>query len=137
MSFLDKLKIGVSEAGNKAKILVEQNKLRLANVTKQAQIERLQKEIGIIVTNLHFEGKAFSPEVCHKQLEDISILKVEIEQNEHEIEMLNEEKECKQCGKESPVLAKVCVHCQAEFEIIDVTTKPAIEPILIDVHKKE
>lgn len=137
MSFLDKLKTTVSEAGSKAKILVEQNKLKLANVAKQAQIEKLHKEIGAMVASLHFAGEDISVDAFQQQLEQISILKHEIEQNEHEIEMLSEEKECKQCGKETPVLAKVCLYCQAEFEIIDVSNKEQIEPILIEGNVKE
>lgn len=46
MSFLDKLKSGVSEAGTKAKILVEINRLKLINVGKQNEISGLYKEIG-------------------------------------------------------------------------------------------
>lgn len=138
MSFFDKLKHGVSEAGNKAKVLVEQNKLKLANVSKQSQIDKLHKEIGSKLTELHFAGQPINIELFSQQIEAISILKIEIEQNEQEIAALEEEKVCKQCGKENAMLAKICVHCNVPFDIIDVTKAQDKEDhLLIDRTNKD
>lgn len=121
MSFFDKLKSGMSEAGNKAKVLVEQNRLKLANLAKQSQIEKLYKEIGMYVANQYNQESTIRINELQSQLEAISILKLEIEQNEIEIAQLSEEKECKKCGKDNPIVARICIHCQAEFDIIDGT----------------
>jgi len=136
MSFIDKLKSGMTEAGNKAKILVEQNKLKLANVSKQTQIEKLYKEIGAKVTKRHLAGEQFSTDDCKQELEAISILLLEIEQNEIEIAQLSDEKVCKQCGKDNTIVAKVCIHCNAPFDIIDANAPPHT-PVYLEENTKE
>ncbi|GAB6992330.1 hypothetical protein [Paenibacillus pini] len=46
MSFFDKLKSGVTEAGNKAKNAVEINRLKMQNSSKQKEIEHSYQQIG-------------------------------------------------------------------------------------------
>lgn len=133
MSFFDKLKSGLHEAGNKAKIVVEQNKLKLKNVSKESQIEKLYKEIGEKVVKLHMERKDYGLDEFKTELEAISILKLEIEQNEVAIAQLSDEKECHHCGKSNPIIARICTYCEKPFEIIEVSG----EPLLIDEKAKD
>ncbi|MBC8079071.1 MAG: zinc ribbon domain-containing protein, partial [Gorillibacterium sp.] len=46
MSFFDKLKSGVTDAGNKAKLAVEVNRLKLQNHSKQKEIDQNFQKIG-------------------------------------------------------------------------------------------
>ena len=124
MSFLDKLKTSVSEAGVKAKNLVEINKLKLINVSKNAEIDKLYKEIGEKVTNYAASNMDISAVLFQNQLEQIAILKHEIEQNNYQISHLSEEKLCPKCGRANTVNARYCIHCQASFTIIE-SAKPS------------
>ncbi|PAD80232.1 MULTISPECIES: zinc ribbon domain-containing protein [Paenibacillus] len=121
MSFFDKFKAGVSEAGNKAKILVEVNKLKLQNSSKRSEIDGQLLEIGKIVY-ASAESGAWPPdrqsfEACMRRIQE---LKFEMEQNELQIANLSDEKLCRACGKSSAMNARFCPHCGATFEVIQV-----------------
>ena len=120
MSLIDKIKSGVSEAGQKAKIVVEVNKLRLINVSKQSEINSLYKQIGervyqYVDQNISLESALFASE-----LEQINILKFEIEQNTYQIHNLNDEKSCPRCQHHNAFDARECSHCHEPFPIHEI-----------------
>lgn len=122
MSLLDKLKAGVAEAGSKAKTVVEINRLKMVNLTKQNEINQSYQEIGRLV----FEASEAAEETAPgDRLEPlfgrIRRLKWEIEQNAHKIANLSELKKCGGCGADAAFDARECPKCGAGFEIIDVT----------------
>jgi len=132
MSFLDKLKTGVSEAGSKAKILVEVNKLKLINVGKQNEINGLYKEIGEKVTQAAELGQELKLAFFGEQLEQIAMLKSEIEQNQLRMINLTDDKQCPNCQSSIPIDAKECPNCNKSFLIEE---KQAIEPNYIELPK--
>lgn len=132
MSFLDKLKTGVSEAGSKAKILVEINKLKLVNVGKQNEINGLYKEIGEKVTQAAELGQELKLAFFSDQLEQIAILKGEIEQNQLRIVNLSDDKQCPSCQSTLPIDAKECPNCNNSFLIEE---EQIIEPSYIELPK--
>lgn len=120
MSLIDKIKSGVSEAGQKAKIVVEVNKLRIVNVSKQSEINSLYKQIGEKVTQYVDQSIALQTSLFASELEQIDMLKFEIEQNTHQINNLNDEKTCPHCKHDNAFDARVCTQCHAPFPIHDV-----------------
>mgnify|MGYP001351523078 CR=1 FL=1 len=115
MGFMDKVKSGVTEAGNKAKVLVEVNKLKLQNSGKQKDIEKQWLEIG----KRTFLAKAGRrPPVTEVELQplfnDVYRLEDEIQENAKQIMKLSNEKEC-ECGKASPLDARFCPSCGRTF----------------------
>lgn len=133
MSFFDKLKSGVSEAGSKAKVLVEINKLKLINVGKQNEINGLYKEIGEKVTLAAELGQELQLVYFSEQLEKIAMLKTEIEQNQLKISNLSDEKQCPSCNRSLPIDAKACPSCNTSFLIEE---PQIIEPTYIDLSSK-
>lgn len=117
MNFFDKLKSGVSEAGSKAKVLVEVNKLKLINVGKQNEINGLYKEIGEKVALAAELGQELQLAYFSEQLEKISMLKTEIEQNQLKIANMSDDKECPQCRQTVSIEAKQCPNCNNSFLI--------------------
>lgn len=130
MSFFDKLKTGMSEAGSKAKVLVEVNKLKLINVSKQNEINGLYKEIGEKVTLSAELGQELQIAYFSEQLEKIAMLKTEIEQNQLKIANLSDDKQCPNCQRMIPIDAKQCPHCNNSFLIEE---QVSIEPSYIDL----
>ncbi|MFC6331490.1 zinc ribbon domain-containing protein [Paenibacillus septentrionalis] len=133
MSFIDKLKSGVSEAGMKAKVLVEINRLKLINVGKQNEINGLYKEIGEKVTLAAELGQELQLSYFSDQLEKISMLKTEIEQNLLKITNLSDEKQCPACQRSNPIDALQCPHCGNSFIVQERST---IEPTYIELPKQ-
>jgi len=119
MSFMDKVKSGFSEAGSKAKVVVEVNKLKLNNGNKQKEIEKLYQNIG----HLFFQ-KAVGrlPEVAESVYQsviaEIVRLENEIEENKKQIKALTNEKDCV-CGKPAPLDARFCPSCGHTFPATD------------------
>lgn len=115
MGFLDKVKSGLNDAGNKAKTLVDVNRLKLQNSTKRKEIEELQQQIGQIV----FEAAVGRrPEAGIGELQPrydrIIALEQEIQENKKQIQILSDEKECV-CGKTVPLEARFCSACGRTF----------------------
>ena len=121
MSLIDKIKSGVSEAGQKAKVVVEVNKLRLINVSKQSEINSLYKQIGEKVSQYVDQSVALEPALFATELEQINILKFEMEQNTYQIHNLNDEKSCPQCQHLNAFDARECSQCHEPFPIHDIT----------------
>lgn len=117
MSFMDKLKRGAAEAGNKAKIVVEINKLKLINVSKQNDISQIYKQIGEKVVGFHAQQTELNYSLFTSELEKIVMLKIEIEQNLQQIANLSDDKQCPSCGASNAIDARVCTTCQQAFPI--------------------
>lgn len=121
MSFFDKFKAGVSDAGNKAKTLVEINRLKLQNSGKKSDIDEQLLEIGKVVFAATEAGN-WPPD--QESIQDYVVrihqLKFEIEQNLLHIANLTDEKVCRSCGNSSAINAKFCASCGQTFEIIQV-----------------
>lgn len=121
MSLIDKIKSGMSEVGNKAMIVVEVNKLRLINVSKQNEINSIYKKIGEKVAQLAQDDIMLDHAQFASELEQINILKFEIQQNNYQINNLGDDKQCSHCGHSNPIDARVCSSCQVGFPIHEVT----------------
>lgn len=120
MSFIDKIKSGVSEAGQKAKVVVEVNKLKLVNVGKQNEINALYKKIGEKVYELSKQQEPIVNEQFAKEIEGINMLKIEISQNIQQIQNLSDEKLCPACGASNAITARECTFCHEAFPIHEV-----------------
>lgn len=118
MSFMDKFKAGVVEAGSKAKTLVDINRLKLQNNGKKSDIEQQYQEIGKFVFDSIEEGN-WPPrkEQLAPQIQQILQLKWEIEQNLLQIKNLGDEKACKSCGTQVSINDRFCSKCGYTFEI--------------------
>ncbi|MFP3390052.1 zinc ribbon domain-containing protein [Brevibacillus sp. SIMBA_040] len=131
MSFLDKLKQGVTDAGQKAKTVVEINRLKLQAQDLQKQIEEKQAKIGEIVFARFSQNQAVTatPEI-EGYCDEIVTIQGEIKQLQIKIKELNNEKEC-DCGKIVALETKFCPACGHQFsvppEIIDIS---AVSPPL-------
>lgn len=115
MSFMDKVKSGLSEAGSKAKLAVETNKLKTQLAGKQKEIEKHYSEIGRIV--FRFEaGRSEEGEETDYQSRVQSILQLEQESIEinKQIKLLSNEKGCA-CGKSVPLDTRFCPSCGHTF----------------------
>ncbi|ASA19735.1 hypothetical protein [Paenibacillus donghaensis] len=82
VSFLDKFKAGVAEAGNKAKVVVEINRLKLQNNSKQNEIKREYQAMGKLLFEAAVSGAEPLPKVQYeKHVSRILRLKEEINAN--------------------------------------------------------
>lgn len=120
MSFIDKLKLGMTEAGSKAKILVEVNKLRLINSGKNNEINTLYQEIGKLVVAASEQNEVVDSSQCQLLVEQIQILKHEIEQNKLQMNNLSDHKECANCSRPNPVDSRYCMKCGHVFKIYEI-----------------
>lgn len=117
--FLDKLKNGFAEAGNKAKIIVDVNRLKM----QIAQEEREMKETFTMMGEKVFDhylvnaldgAKEEMMEDCRK----IVRIKEEIHQLELKVMELNDEKECPECKEVLAKEVRFCPECGYQFEDI-------------------
>ncbi|GIP20739.1 zinc ribbon domain-containing protein [Paenibacillus sp. J22TS3] len=118
MSFLDKFKAGMAEAGNKAKNVVETNRLKLQNNSMQHEIDKQFQAIGKMVYESVQQGTYPLPQdQISGQMDRIFELKMAIEQNLLHIDNINDFKTCKSCGSTSNVEAKFCTNCGQTYEV--------------------
>ncbi|MFC7681376.1 zinc-ribbon domain-containing protein [Paenibacillus sp. GCM10028914] len=118
MSFMDKFKAGVAEAGSKAKTLVEINRIKLQNTSKKNEIEQQYQEIGKLVFDSAEKGDwPLTKEQLEPQINHIVQLKWEIEQNLQLIKNLTDVKTCKSCGNQVSINDRFCSKCGYTFEI--------------------
>lgn len=128
MSFLDKFKKGVAEAGTLAKVTVEVNRLKLQISNKKKEIQEHYLRIGEAVFQIRQEAEsedklAAIDEWCSQILG----IQAEIKELELKINELSNEKTCG-CGKVLPLDAKFCVSCGHKFEeVIVVPSEPEQE----------
>lgn len=119
MSFMDKVKSGFSEAGSKAKIVVEVNKLKLQNSNKQKEIEKLYQSIGrLFFLNAVGTLEEVAESDYQSDVAEIVRLENEIEENKKQIKTIANEKDCF-CGKSSPLDARFCPSCGHTFSATD------------------
>lgn len=115
MSFMDKVKTGFSEAGSKAKMMVEVNKLKMQSSGKQKEIEKHYQEIGQLIFQAAMEripeGQAVDYQV---NIDAIVQLEGEIQDIKRQLKALTKEKECV-CGKAAPLDARFCPACGYTF----------------------
>ena len=90
MSFFDKLKSGVNVAGNKAKLAVEINRLKVQNHSKQKEIDQNFQKIGKQVF-LSLTGRTvdFQHEQVKPFVDRTLQLEKEIEENQQQIKTLS------------------------------------------------
>ncbi|RUT28669.1 zinc ribbon domain-containing protein [Paenibacillus zeisoli] len=118
MSFLDKFKAGVAEAGNKAKNVVEINRLKMQNNSMQNEMAGQYEAIGRIVFESMEEGSwPVSKEQVSTHAVRIQELQLAIEQNLLHIANINDSKTCKSCGATNNIEAKFCNHCGHTYEV--------------------
>lgn len=116
MAFLDKMKKGLTEAGSKAKEMVDVGRLSLQIDHKRKELEQLYAKIGEKtfqcvqandMVNLEADVEGFCREIIQKRHE-IS----ELEQN---ISDIKNKKTCS-CGQSVPIEAKFCPFCGNKFD---------------------
>lgn len=116
MSFMNKVKSGLTEAGSKAKTVVEINKLKSQNSSKQKEIEQRFQHIGrtyyLQETGKLSDGEGHDPALM---IVDIARLEAEIEENVKAIKSLANEKDCV-CGKPAPLESRFCPSCGHTFQ---------------------
>ncbi|MDH4619343.1 zinc ribbon domain-containing protein [Brevibacillus sp. AY1] len=122
MSFFDKMKKGVSDAGSKAKSLVEVNKFRLNIQSLEAEIQDRYKRIGQAVYQSTSDEIGSEPELDQKTNVSIVQLSQEIRFRQQEITALNKkilelnhQKSCNKCGRLNQLEVKYCSECGHEF----------------------
>ena len=127
-SMLDKFKAGVADAGSKAKLLVETNRLKLQNNGKKQEMKANYQRIGELVYQMAEEGVRLPARGGLEPLiQQIDRLKREVEQNELQIRNLMDVKTCRACGRQVPVVDRYCSGCGRTFEIMQHVVVEAIE----------
>jgi len=116
MGFFDKLKESASKAADKAKDSVEIVRLNSQISAKRGEIKKLYAQIGRIVFQAHAADQLSSTqELIQSASESIIVLQQEIEELEHKIKIIKDEKDCV-CGQVLSLEAKFCSTCGHKFE---------------------
>lgn len=141
MSLFDKVKAGVkagvTEAGNKAKTVVEINRLKLQNNTKLNEIDNQYREIGKLVYISSIENTPKYPlnEQLEPYLATIKQLQSEIQQNLVEIKFLSDEKDCPACGNTVSLDTHFCPKCGQGITTTTIEYAPASEPTIVNIRR--
>lgn len=115
-NLFDKFKKGVSDASNKAKTIVDVNKIKMQVSQKEKEIEVEYKGIGEIVFNAFKNDNSENiDELIQDKCNIILAKQEEIRQLNQKIGELNNEKECV-CGRLVPIDTKFCPSCGHKFE---------------------
>ncbi|NBI29636.1 hypothetical protein [Chengkuizengella marina] len=117
MSMLDKLKKGFSEAGNKAKEVIEINQLKYKISVKQKEIDNKLMYIGEKVYD-QYQNQALIEldQDMEIMCKDIEQLKNEIKQIDLQVKELSNKKECS-CGYLVDIDNNYCPVCGHKFEV--------------------
>lgn len=133
MSFFDKFKKGVADAGTMAKVTVEINRLKLQISNKKKEIQEHYLQIGEAVFRIRQEGESDQKlEAIDNWCNQILSVQANIKELELKIKELSNEKTC-ECGKVLPLDAKFCVSCGHKFE--EGVMENIVEPVLIEPAK--
>ncbi|WP_151732844.1 zinc ribbon domain-containing protein ['Paenibacillus yunnanensis' Narsing Rao et al. 2020] len=116
MSFFDKFKAGVSEAGNKAKSVVEINRLKLQNNGKQNEIDKQYQAMGRLLFETTLQGVPLEKADYAVHMERVLVLQSEIDANLQQIAELGDAKQCRNCGTTVDSDARFCPNCGATFD---------------------
>ncbi|WP_432662811.1 zinc ribbon domain-containing protein [Wukongibacter baidiensis] len=120
MSFFDKLKKGASEAGEKAKVIIEINRVKMQISQAQKELQDEFKKIGETTFELYkkgnFDGLSELIEGncnnCLKKLEEIEALELEAKE-------ITDGKKCPDCNKVVDYDTRFCSFCGYKFETQD------------------
>lgn len=119
--FFDKLKQGAQEAGKKAQVTVEVNRLKMQISSLQKEIARLYALIGETVHQEIDQGATAEdftlPESCLAWSRDVVAKQQEIAQIEERIHELRDEIICSSCQQVNSRENKFCSGCGAKLEI--------------------
>lgn len=142
MSFFNKVKAGVTEAGNKAKSVVEINRFKLQNNGKQNEIDQQYQVMGKLLFEAVTRGTGPLPsEQIESNIARILALKSEIDVNLRQIAELSDEKQCKSCGGNVALDVKFCPSCGSTFEVVKEDIKQGsikdVTPSSVFLEKKE
>lgn len=116
VSFFDKFKAGVTEAGNKAMNVVEVNRLKLQNSSKQNEIDKQYQLMGKMLFEATLNESLLPREAFAVNMDRVLVLKNEIEANLEQIATLGDGKHCKSCGSSVAADARFCPNCGYTFE---------------------
>lgn len=126
-NFFDKVKKGVSDAGSKAKTLVDINKLKAQISQINKEIDEEYKNIGQLVFNsFKDEGIEDSDEKIGEKCNAIIKKLEDIDRINKEILRLTNERTCS-CGASISMDAKFCPACGKKFEDIHENDSPKEE----------
>ncbi len=115
MSFLDKLKSGVSDAGTKAKSTVEVNRLKMKNSSKRKEIDQVYMKIGkLVYLSIRGSGLGYN-ELIKPLVEEVVNLETEIKVNLQQIKTLSDQRDCS-CGRIVSFETRFCPNCGNEFK---------------------
>ncbi len=127
MAFLDIVKKGVSDAGTKAKNLVESNRLKMQITQKEKDIDEIFRNIGrIIFQSSQNKDLPDIEETVKGYCKDVLKAKHEILSFEESINQLNDEKLCV-CGKTVPKDTCFCSFCGNQFPVEAINPKSEVE----------
>jgi hypothetical protein len=137
MSFFNKVKAGVSEAGNKAKTVVEINRLKLQNNSKHNEIDQQYQVIGkLLFESVTKGGGPLPSEQIEHNITRILELKSELDANLQQIAELSDVKQCKSCSGTVAIEARFCPSCGSIFEVVKEPIRD-VTPSSISLEKKE
>lgn len=131
MSFFNKLKQGVSDAGAKAKTMMEMNKLRQQVSNKQQDINTLYQKMGQHLYKQYEEQQLAIDEEIMASCADILRIDQEIAELEVEIRALNGEKKCV-CGQVVPIETRFCSACGHQFPELPKPVEPSVEAGVVE-----
>ena len=118
MGFFDKLSKKATETyqvtKEKATNLSEEIKLKGKVTELKEKIEKIYKEIGVIVYNEVKDGKDVSKEEITAKCEEISKAKDDIEKIQDELLSLKKVRKCVKCGEQLDIEDSFCCKCGAE-----------------------
>jgi len=115
VSFLDKLKSGVTDAGNKAKIAVEVNRLKMQNSSIRKDVDQVYMEMGkLVFLSIRDQGEINNEQLIRPLFEEIVNFETEIKANLQQIKTLSGERDCI-CGNIVSSSTRFCPNCGHEF----------------------
>lgn len=115
MSFLNKVKSGISEAGSKAKTMVEVGKVKMQIGSKEKEIEKNYRDIGRIVFLTANDREPDGGKTDYQSnIQEILKLETEVQELIKQIKTLTNEKDCV-CGKAVAIDARFCPACGHTF----------------------
>lgn len=131
MSFFNKLKQGMSDAGAKAKTMMEVNKLRQQVSSKQQDINTLYQKMGQHLYKQYEEQQLAIDEEILASCADILRIDQEIAELEVEIRALNGEKKCI-CGQVVPIETRFCPACGHQFPELPKPIEPSVDAEVVE-----
>lgn len=124
-SFFEKLKHGAAEAGKKAQVTVEVNRLRMQTSSLRKEIQQLYAQMGEAVYKQLENGQQGElPEACIAMAQEIDQKRKDIALVEQKIMELKNEANCTECGQVNPRDSKFCSGCGSKISVESETGEP-------------